>query len=78
LDVPGLGRRFAGEVELSVEVLLKQPDIGARIDDELRHFVLRKFPFSVSYGTATNLLYIVAIAHGSREPGYWRSRAHDR
>lgn len=28
LDVPGLGRRFAEEVERAVEVLLKHPDIG--------------------------------------------------
>ena len=28
--------------------------------------------------TLPDRLYIVAIAHGSREPGYWRSRVHDR
>jgi plasmid stabilization system protein ParE len=78
LDVPGLGRRFAGEVERAVEVLLKHPDIGARVDDDLRNFVLRKFPFSLVYGSTSKLLSIVAIAHGSREPGYWRSRIHDR
>lgn len=77
-DVPGLGRRFADEVERAVEVLLEHPDIGARVDDDLRHLVLRKFPFSVVYGTAPGLVYIVAIAHSSREPGYWRSRVHDR
>lgn len=42
LDVPGLGRRLLDEVERVVEVLLRHPDIGARIDDDLRHFVLRK------------------------------------
>lgn len=78
VDVPGLGRRFADEVERAVEVLLKHPGIGVPVDGDLRHFVLRKFPFYVVYGTSTNLLQIVALAHGSREPGYWRPRVHDR
>jgi plasmid stabilization system protein ParE len=42
-EVAGLGRRFASEVERAVEVLLERPEIGARLDDNLRHFVLRKF-----------------------------------
>ena len=78
LDVPGLGRRFASEVERAVEVLLDHPEIGARLDDDLRHFVLRKFPFSIVYAASANLVSIVALAHGSREPGYWRPRIHDR
>lgn len=77
-EVPELGRRFAGEVERVIEILLENPEIGARLDDDLRHFVLRKFPFSVIYAVSAGLLYIVAIAHGSREPGYWRPRVHDR
>jgi plasmid stabilization system protein ParE len=48
LDVPGLGRRFADEVERAVEVLLDHPEMGARLDDDLRHFALRKFPFRSS------------------------------
>jgi plasmid stabilization system protein ParE len=78
LEVAGLGRRFGREIERAVEVLLERPEIGARLDDDLRHFVLRKFPFTIIYGVLGDLLYIVAIAHGSREPGYWRSRVHER
>jgi plasmid stabilization system protein ParE len=78
LDVPGLGRRFADEVERAVDVLLAYPEIGARLDDHLRHFVLRKFPFSIIYAASADLVSIVAVAHGSREPGYWRPRIHDR
>jgi hypothetical protein len=52
LHVAGLGRRFASEVERAVEVLLERPEVGARLDDDLRHFVLRKFPFSIIYATS--------------------------
>jgi len=52
--------------------------MGARIDEQLRHFVLARFPFSVVYAIAGDLVYIVAIAHGSREPGYWKHRRSHR
>ena len=78
LDVPGLGRRFADEVERAIDVLLDRPEIGSRLDEDLRHFVLRKFPFSIIYAVSGDLISIVALAHGSREPGYWRPRIHDR
>ncbi|HMN46589.1 MAG TPA: hypothetical protein PKE27_18580 [Povalibacter sp.] len=52
--------------------------MGARVDENLRHFVLRKFPFSVVYAVAGDMIYIVAVAHGSREPDYWRLCVQDR
>lgn len=47
--VPGLGRRFVGEVERAIQFLHEDPDTGAYIDEHLRHLVLRRFPFSVVY-----------------------------
>jgi toxin ParE1/3/4 len=76
--VSGLGRDFGDEVNRVISVLLEHPELGARADDDLRHFVLRRFPFSVVYAAADQLLYIVAIAHGSREPGYWKARVQSR
>ena len=77
-ELPDLGRRFADEVERVVQLLLDHPELGSRLDPELRHFVLRRFPFSVVYAAAGDLVYIVAMAHGSRAPGYWRLRVQDR
>lgn len=72
-SVPGLGERFGDEVERVINLLLDHPEMGAR-SDGLRHFVLRTFPFSVVYAITHDLVYIVAIAHGSREPEYWKHR----
>lgn len=76
-EVPGLGRRFADEVERVVQLLLEHPELGSRLDNDLRHFILRRFPFSIVYAAAADLVYIVAVAHGSREPGYWQLRVQD-
>lgn len=73
-DVTGLGERFGEELFRVIQLLLENPELGAAIDSELRHFVLRRFPFSVVYAILPGLLYIVAIAHGSREPDYWQLR----
>jgi len=77
-EVPELGFRFADEVERIVGLLLEHPELGSRLDDELRHFVLRRYPFSVVYAVVSDVVYVVAVAHGSREPGYWRPRVQDR
>jgi toxin ParE1/3/4 len=74
----GLGGDFGDEVNRVIDVLLEHPELGVRADNDLRHFVLRRFPFSVVYAAADQLLYIVAIAHGSREPGYWKTRVQNR
>lgn len=77
-EVSGLGRRFGDEVERVVRLVLEHPEMGAQVDENLRHFILRKFPFSVVYAITSDLVYIVAVAHGSREPEYWRPRVQDR
>lgn len=73
-EVPGLGVRFGAEVNRAVEVLLENPRIGAPIGSELRHFVLRRFPHSIIYAEISDSLYVLALAHGSRAPGYWQTR----
>jgi plasmid stabilization system protein ParE len=73
-EVPGLGTRFGAEVNRVIELLLVNPGIGAPIDGEIRHFVLRRFPHSIIYAVISESLYILAVAHGSREPEYWQSR----
>jgi plasmid stabilization system protein ParE len=73
-EIPGLGIRFAAEVNGAIEILLENPKIGAPIGAELRHYVLRRFPHSVIYAVVSDSLYVVAVAHGSRAPGYWQGR----
>ena len=37
-------------------------------------FRLRRFPFSLIYTVMGDQLRILAVAHHSRRPGYWRNR----
>jgi plasmid stabilization system protein ParE len=38
-----------------------------------RRIIIRRFPFALFY-TATPSIRIIAVAHTSRRPGYWRRR----
>lgn len=76
-EMPGLGGRFASEIERAVDLLLEHQESGASIDAELRHFVLRRFPHSIIYSVIEDTLFVVAIAHSRWKPGYWRSRTDD-
>ena len=69
-EVPSLGLEFGGELERVIELLLENPELGAQVDGDIRHFVLRRFPFSVIYVATRDVVYILAVAHSSREPGY--------
>ena len=73
--VPGLGKRFRDEIERVVELLLERPELGSVLEDEIRHFVLRRFPHAVIYAIIDDSLYVLAVAHGHREPGYWIKRS---
>jgi hypothetical protein len=39
-----------------------------------RAFKLRKFPYLVVYLPTITVIQVIAVAHGSRRPGYWRRR----
>ncbi len=71
---PGLGVRFIDEIEAGIALLMLQPWIGQQFEDEFRHFVLDEFPFSLLYRIEPEKIWIVAVAHQSRRPGYWHER----
>jgi plasmid stabilization system protein ParE len=39
-----------------------------------RRFLLRKFPFLVIYRERLHDIQVLAVAHTSRKPGYWKER----
>jgi plasmid stabilization system protein ParE len=39
-----------------------------------RKFVLQRFPYAIIYKEKISRIQILAIAHGHRRPGYWKTR----
>jgi len=75
-QAPGLGERFEFEIRHATDLLLDHPEIGLPADPDLRKFILSRFPFTLYYSLAADVLRIEAVAHQSRRPDYWKSRAN--
>jgi toxin ParE2 len=65
---------FTEEIDAAESAIQQLPEAWPRYDETTRRYLLRRFPFSVVYRVEASRILIVAVAHGGRRPGYWRSR----
>lgn len=65
---------FFGDFEHSMSLLLEHPLLGAPCLQDKRRLVMRRFPYSIVYAIAAQEIQVMAVAHQSRRPGYWRKR----
>jgi len=74
-----LGRDCRGELKATRSLLQRVPKLFA--EDETtgcREYIMRRFPYSFHYLELDDHIWIVAVAHHSRKPGYWRYRLRQR
>jgi toxin ParE1/3/4 len=69
-----LHTRFLAEVKRVGRLIGERPHAWSEVEPGVRRAVLRRFPYSLIYSVAPNEVLVLAIAHHSREPGYWRDR----
>jgi plasmid stabilization system protein ParE len=53
------------------------PQAAPLIDRRARRFILSGFPYDLIYAALPDETVIVAFAHHSRRPGYWKDRLRD-
>lgn len=70
-----LGQAFISEFERTAALLAEQPHLGAIWHGQIRRLPLRRFPYSVVYYINTAGVRVLALAHQSRKPGFWRGRS---
>ena len=71
---PLAATRFVAELNQVIDRILEAPRRWPRSARGTRKLKLPCFPFLVIYREAEGAVLILAVAHGSRRPGYWRSR----
>jgi toxin ParE1/3/4 len=76
---PGLGGELLGEIQRALDLVSRHPHVGAPVprvpvERGTRRVPLNRFPYSVVYRVRGDEIEVVAFAHQSRNPGYWRSR----
>lgn len=70
----GLGLDFTLTIQRTYERLLEFPAAGAPFGRRLKRVLVPKFPYGLLYRVEADRIYIIAVMHLHRRPGYWRSR----
>lgn len=75
----GLGAEFVEAIEAAIDViedgfLPLSPVPGPSRDRGAKRLILRRFPYDIVVIDRSDERIIVAFAHHSRKPGYWRDR----
>jgi plasmid stabilization system protein ParE len=68
---------FEAEAERVVQSILEYPESGHPSLRGTRRKFLRGYPYSVNYVIRPDHIYIYAVAHFSRDSGYWLDRMED-
>jgi plasmid stabilization system protein ParE len=71
-----LSADFYDAVVRTIDLIVAHPEIGTPRSGSASNRQLRvtRFPYNVVYRVRENDIYVVAVAHTSRRPGYWFER----
>ena len=69
-----VGERFYHEMERLFREVCADPERFRKFDSPARRHFSRDFPYAVIYLEKPDHLWIVAVMHMKRRPGYWRER----
>lgn len=73
-EAENLGVDFVDFVQRASLRLVEFPESGRRAGRRLRRVVVPRFLYVLLYRVERERIFIVAVAHPRRRPGYWRSR----
>ena len=65
---------FLEELGRAVEVVTETPGRWPQYRAGTRRYIFPRFPYFLVYRLLNDQVEVVAVAHGRRRPGYWRSR----
>jgi plasmid stabilization system protein ParE len=75
----GLGEEFLEAVEAALERVAcgELPGLAPQEQGrpETRRLLMQRFPYAIHFDMGEGSLFVWAVAHEKRRPGYWRRRA---
>lgn len=72
LEGGAIADRFERDFDESFRRIADFPAAAARIGAHERGCMMRRFPYRTIYRGIGGLVFVLAVAHTSRELGYWR------
>ena len=69
-----ISESFVLEFEKQADKILENPYLYNIRDHGCRRINLQHFPYYLPYSIENDEIVILAVAHQSRKPGYWKNR----
>jgi len=78
-ECDGLGEEFANAVDIAIDlieedILPLSPMPGIVGTKGIKRLILKRFPYDIVVRDDDAEIVIIAVAHHSRIPGYWKNR----
>lgn len=70
----GLGEEFLDAVELAFDQIRRHPTLWRLLKGRFRRYLVQQFPYGVIYAVEGRTIYVTAVMHLKRKPGYWEAR----
>ena len=70
----GLGSDLIAAIQGATRRLLSFPESGVVEQGSIRKCLVRGFPFTLLYEANPDHIFIAAVMHQHRRPGYWTNR----
>ncbi|MEQ1616044.1 MAG: type II toxin-antitoxin system RelE/ParE family toxin [Hyphomicrobiaceae bacterium] len=70
----GAAERFLEELADAKDRVLQFPNGGSRIGKGARRLLFRRHSYQLIYCVTADEIVVIAVAHLSRRPNYWRKR----
>jgi hypothetical protein len=71
---PELGIRFYREMERLLSTVCADPQRFRKFDPPARRYFSAQFPYAVIFLDKPEAVWIIAVMHMKRRPGYWKER----
>lgn len=71
---PAVAEQFEWAVRRALDLLRLMPKLGKPNYPGVRTWAMKRFPYTLAYRIDGEVITVVALAHQSREPGYWAGR----
>jgi toxin ParE1/3/4 len=70
----GLGADFLAAVENTTRRIEQNPEAGPIERANIRKRLVSGFPFTILYEVQLDAIFLAAVMHQQRRPGYWKTR----
>jgi hypothetical protein len=77
---PEAEEEFSAAIEYYIEVFTAiqnitiHPDAWPVVEDDIHSCLVNRFPFGILYSTEPSGVFVIAVMHQRRRPGYWKNR----